>query len=132
MDTYLKRCTVCAKDYQHPVGKHGRICKSCKNARRRQSRSGPVHPSHYEKTPKGFLMRLESRIQGIQRGDFYRWAISDPDFIALFRDWAVAGWPLSLTPSIDRIDAAKGFVLTNIRWLTHSDNSRIGALPKAS
>lgn len=56
--------------------------------------------------------------------EFYSWALSDPMFHHLFSAWSMAGYPKVITPSIDRIVNADGYVLSNLQWLTLSDNSK--------
>ena len=99
----------------------------------------------YEKTPKGFLMRtyrnMQSRVSGVQRkkahlylglpllprNDFYAWAWDNQGFWRLYKRWAATDFDRKLTPSINRIDTNKGYVLGNMEWLTHSVNSSLGA-----
>jgi hypothetical protein len=96
----------------------------------------------YEKTPKGFLMRsyrnMKSRVEGVQkkgswtgqeilpREDFYSWAIDHPDFQRLFTAYEESGFDRKLAPSPDRINSTSGYVIENMRWLTHSENSSLG------
>lgn len=98
----------------------------------------------YEKTPKGFLMRtyrnMQSRVTGVQakkahiykglpilsRQTFYEWAWNNPDFWRLYKRWAEHLFDRKLSPSINRIDSQKGYLLGNIEWLTHSVNSALG------
>lgn len=100
----------------------------------------------YEKTPNGFLMRLyrnmQSRITGVQsvkyhlyknkelldRDSFYKWAKGNEDFLSLYKEWVSKGYEMKLTPSVDRIDSSKGYTLENMEWVTHSENSRRGAM----
>lgn len=115
------------------------------NARTREyrKRTNNVDTHKYEKTPKGFLMRLyrnmESRVTGVQklkahlykgkelleRESFYEWALSHPKFWEMFRFWESNHYNRKLTPTVNRIDSTKGYALENIEWLTHSDNSRL-------
>lgn len=97
----------------------------------------------YEKTVRGFLMRLYrnmlSRVQGrvkphlykglpiLPKEEFYRWAIRDHAFVHLFRVWKEHGYDRRLTPSINRVDSREGYVLSNIEFLTNSANSSLGA-----
>jgi len=99
----------------------------------------------YERTKSGFLMRayrnMQSRVQGVQwkkahlyeglpllpRADFYAWAEASADFHRLWEEWVAAGHDRRLTPSVDRVDSEKGYAIDNMRWLTHSENSRQGA-----
>ena len=102
----------------------------------------------YEKTPKGFLVRtyrnMLSRVTGVQKNKahlykgkpilnkhtFYVWALTDKNFLELFKVWEGSNYSRKLTPSIDRIDPAHGYTLDNVRWLTHSENSRRGGRHK--
>ena len=109
-------------------------------------RTGHATTWKYEKTKNGFLMRMyrnmQSRVSGIQhlkhhlykglellpRGKFYGWANCNPIFHKLFDAWEKSGYDRKLTPSVDRIDPDKGYVISNMEFVTHSENSRRGAL----
>lgn len=73
------------------------------------------HYSHCE--GKGLLSREE----------FFEWC-KHPEimtiFVALYFDWMNDGFPLGLSPSIDRIDPELGYVKSNLQWLTFDENSR--------
>lgn len=112
-----------------------------------RKKNGNLCTRKYEKTPSGFLMRLyrnmTSRVTGIQkkkahlyvgktilpREEFYRWADSK-QFKELFKNWEASKYDRKLTPTVNRIDSSLGYQLDNIEWLTHSENSRLGALSK--
>jgi len=110
---------------------------------------GNLTPAHkracqkYERTTKqGFLMRayrnMQSRVTGVQarkhhlyagkelleRADFYRWSLADPDFNRLFDEWLAADRPRRICPSIDRIDSQFGYRFGNVRWVPFSENCR--------
>ena len=102
----------------------------------------------YEKTPSGFLMRLyrnmQSRVTGVQkkkahlyknkelldREVFYTWAKNQKRFWVMFREWELSNHNRKLTPTVDRIDSSKGYILSNMEWVTHSENSRRGGKVK--
>ena len=116
--------------------------------RRRSNGNSVTH--RYEKTRSGFLMRLyrnmQSRVTGVQykkahlyegkylleRADFYDWATTSVVFDEMFNAWEVSGYDRKLTPTVDRRDSSRGYYLDNIRWLTHSENSRLGSLSRHS
>jgi hypothetical protein len=99
----------------------------------------------YEKTKKGFLVRLyrnmQSRITGVQkvkhhlykgkyllpREEFYEWALTSTSFHILFETWENSEYCRKLAPSVDRVDSSKGYYLDNMEWVTHSVNSSRGS-----
>ena len=107
-----------------------------------------INNSKYWKTPKGKVMatynNMNGRVRGIQkskvhlygglgilpRDEFYAWALANEDYLQLFKDWVLSNHDRKLSPSIDRIDTSIGYELSNMRWLTHSENSRLGAISK--
>lgn len=125
-------------------------CRECRNAAQRDRRmaTGNSDTFKYEKSKKGFLMRayrnMKSRVTGVQRakfhlyegkrllpkGQFYEWAINNAVFHSLFDAWEASGYDRKLTPSVDRIDSDRGYWLWNMEWVTHSENSRRGAVSR--
>ncbi len=115
--------------------------------RARRARQGDAVTKRYEKTQPGFLMRahrnMRSRALGIQkrkahlydhielvvpREEFYAWSYANKDFLALWAEWVASGYDRKLTPSVDRIDSFGEYSLPNMRWITHSENSRLGSI----
>lgn len=111
-----------------------------------RKRTGNASTKRYEKTPNGFLMRMyrnmTSRVKGIQwkkahlykgkeilsKEDFYKWAKNHEDFLKLYNRWKESNYDRKLTPTVNRINPDKGYILDNMEWLTHSENSRLGAI----
>ncbi|QDP62365.1 MAG: hypothetical protein Unbinned8472contig1000_65 [Prokaryotic dsDNA virus sp.] len=109
--------------------------------RERRRLNGNKATKLYEKTKKGFLMRLyrnmKSRVTGIQREKyylykgkellpkdvFYDWALNSEDFHTLFQIWEDSEYDRKLTPSVDRVDSEKGYITSNMEWVTHAENS---------
>lgn len=58
----------------------------------------------------------------LTREEFYDWAYNDAEYKRLYKLWEAAGHPPRLTPSIDRIDTFKGYVIGNMQWLPHFEN----------
>ena len=116
--------------------------------RNRRKETDNATTKKYEKTKGGFLMRLyrnmQSRVCGIQikkyhlysgcdllsRDDFYAWANESKQFHALFKEWEESAYDRKKTPSVDRIDSAKGYCIKNMEWVTHSENSRRGSVSR--
>ena len=116
--------------------------------RDRRKRTGNADVRKYEKTVNGFLMRtyrnMQSRVEGVQhlkshlyggkellsRDLFYAFSKSNQEFLQLFSQWEQANYDRKLTPSIDRKFSNQGYTLENIQWITHSENSRKGALSR--
>lgn len=135
---------------QHGRLVRGRKCHSCSIGAQRKSRlnSNNKITKKYEKTVDGFLMRsyrnIKSRCTGVQnrkahlylgmvfldKPAFYNWANSNSDFLSLFKTWSNNDYDRKLTPSVDRIDSKKGYAIDNMRWITHSLNSKLGAISK--
>lgn len=100
--------------------------------------------NRYEKTPKGFLMRLyrnmKSRVSGVQkakhhlynhcelldRDEFYAWAQEQPKFWELYDAYMKRGCPRKLAPSVDRIDSSRGYSVDNMEFVTMSENCKRG------
>lgn len=113
--------------------------------REQRTKNGNAWTKKYEKTKKGFLVRLyrnmQSRVLGVQhkkahlykglslldRESFYHWALNSEKFNDLFDKWEQSKYDRKLTPTVDRIDSNDGYDLGNMRWLTHSENSKLGA-----
>lgn len=116
--------------------------------RERRKANGNAATHKYERTKAGKLMRIyrnmKSRIEGVQwmkahlyegkyllpKDEFYAWAIASPEFHRLFREWEESGFQRKLAPSVDRKDSSVGYRLWNMEWVTHSENSRRGAVAK--
>ncbi len=116
--------------------------------RERRQRSNNIVTKKYEKTMNGFLMRLyrnmKSRIDGVQKqkhylyegkeligkNEFYDWAKSNSAFVRLFEEYEKSGYDRKLSPSVDRMDSSKGYEVSNMEFVTHSENSRRGGLYK--
>ena len=119
-----------------------------RNERQRRYRkdNGNAYTLKYERTKKGKLMRIYrnmlSRVTGVQAGKhhlykgkallgkefFYKWAMSCPEFHALFDCWEASGFDRKYAPSVDRVDSSQGYTVENMEWVTHSENSRRGAI----
>lgn len=116
--------------------------------REHRKKNGNISTKRYEKTKKGFLVRLyrnmESRVTGVQklkahlylgkplldRDEFYDWALSNISFHNLFADWEKANYERRLAPSVDRVDSSKGYEISNMEWVTFTENCKRGVASK--
>lgn len=53
---------------------------------------------------------------------FVKWALSNPDYIRIFKIWEQSGYNRALCPSVDRIDNAGNYEFGNIQILNLRDN----------
>lgn len=60
----------------------------------------------------------------LERDEFYRWANRSMMFWKLYFVWKKNEYDRKLTPTVDRVDSSKGYILSNMEWVTHSENSR--------
>lgn len=63
----------------------------------------------------------------LSKDNFIKWAFSEnsqKNFIKLYNSWARNNYPRKLSPSIDRIDNSKGYILGNLQWITQQENSK--------
>lgn len=122
--------------------------KSLQKQREYRKRTNNVVTKRYEKTIKGLLVRtyqnMKSRVNGtlkkkahlykglpiLTKEAFKEWALNDPTFNKLYNDWVISNYDRKLSPSINRIDSSKGYLLDNIEWITHSENSRLGSISR--
>jgi len=153
-----KLCKKCLKEKdvsnfnKHPETKDrlSNYCRECKNEKQRIFReiSGNKHTKSYEKTEHGFIMRLyrnmKSRIDGVQKKNtdlyvgkclldknvFYGWALNNMEFKRLFVNYTESGYSRKLAPSVDRINSKEGYDLSNMEFVTMSENSRRGSLSR--
>jgi hypothetical protein len=103
-----------------------------------------VKKAIYRRTFKGYLIctyhNINTRCSGrtksahlykglkvLERDEFLRWANNCKSFKRLFKEWEAANYDRKLSPSVDRIDTSKGYVLGNMQWITNSENCSKGA-----
>lgn len=150
-----KTCKECSKTkpiylfkkHSGCKGGYRPVCQECTNVKQREyrNRNSDKHTKKYEKTKTGYLMRtyrnMLSRTNGVLKHkqhlysgkfllgkeDFYDWSLNNQDFHNLFDEWERQGYPTRLSPSIDRRDSSEGYTISNMRWITHSENSKRGA-----
>jgi len=63
----------------------------------------------------------------LSKAQFMEWCYSEDvykKFISLYEDWVKSGFLEKKSPSIDRINSKKSYILGNLQWLTKSDNCK--------
>lgn len=138
--------------FKHPETLDGRTgkCKACKYARQKERvrEDGDKAHKRYRKTPRGYLTLTYSNMRGrvlgrieksvhlykgldiLTREEFNIWAFKDSTFTDMLAVYEANDYDQRFAPSIDRIDTQQGYVIGNIRWLTHSQNSSLGGQNK--
>jgi hypothetical protein len=104
----------------------------------------------YRQTPRGYLncvyQNMRKRVRGKDKGkehlyeglplldkvSFVEWSLGDTAYQILFLEWERGGFRAFQGPSIDRRNSSKGYVIDNLRWVTHSLNSQMGAISRWS
>jgi len=152
LEQLTKVCSKCGVEQGRSSfpKQHGRICQNCRNAKQKERRAltQDSDTKKYEKSFKGYLMRtyrnMLSCVTGVQKQkahlyegleildkeSFYTWSLQNEDYRILFDNWVASGYDVKVGPSIDRIETHKGYVMGNIRWITQSYNSQLGALSR--
>jgi hypothetical protein len=125
---------------------------SLHNKRQREYRKATNNKitKKYEKSFNGYLMRtyrnMLSRVKGVLKKKshlyeglpildkilFYEWSKKNEDYKRLHNNYAESNFDINLAPSIDRIDSKKGYLLGNMRWITHRENSLLGIISRYS
>jgi len=134
-----KACTVCKevqpisafyKEAKNRDGRQGK-CKTCEQKRTKE----------YTRTKEGLILlrykSMKARVEGrdigavssvgqpiLSKAEFISWALNNPDFHYLYRDWVESGYQMKYAPSVDRIDERFGYELFNMQFVTHGENVR--------
>lgn len=61
------------------------------------------------------------------KDEFFAWCKTTENidaFMSIWYDWAMADFPLHLSPSVDRIDPTLGYTCDNLQWLPFEENCR--------
>lgn len=64
----------------------------------------------------------------LNRLDFYDWAIAQSSYHQLYDEWQRNDYLFALTPSINRKDSSKGYLIANMEFLTLHENRLEGLI----
>lgn len=82
---------------------------------------------------RGYVKKhIYEGLEILSREDFYNFAKDSKEYNELYDKWVESNYDRKLSPSIDRIDSEGGYTLDNIRFITHSENSKLGSLKRWS
>jgi hypothetical protein len=59
----------------------------------------------------------------LSKEEFMAWGKANKDFYRIFDEWAAAGYPQRLAPSVDRLDDDEGYLLDNMAIVPNWQNS---------
>lgn len=61
----------------------------------------------------------------LTKQEFLNWFEDTKEsFMKLYRAWEKSGFLRRLSPSVDRVDNRRGYLVDNMQWLTQSQNSK--------
>lgn len=102
------------------------------NAKYRRSLKGHLGQAFHHMTQrvqgKSNRPHLYHGLSICTKEEFMEWSSVDPMYLMLHKAWTEADYDRKLTPSVDRKDSTKGYELDNLRWITASQNFRLGSL----
>jgi hypothetical protein len=107
------KATECARARGYKKTFYGRILVAYQKLRLRCEGRGGYKSKSYE------------GLQYLPQDEFIAWATTDPVYLRIFNEWVASGYLYRLTPTPDRVDPNLGYSLTNLRWLTFSENVRL-------
>jgi hypothetical protein len=67
----------------------------------------------------------------LPRDVFITWSKNHPDFLSMYKRWFSSGFDRKLTPSVNRMNSSKGYILGNIEWMTNSQNCGLSGMVKS-
>lgn len=127
-----------------------KICKSCKETKSiklfgkyKSCKDGyrtscnpcrSTENTNYCRTKDGLITRIYShqKLKSIKRKyplprytkkELKEWLFSKKLFHSLFKEWEFSNYDINLTPSVDRIDDYKTYMLKNIQLMTWKENN---------
>jgi len=124
-----------------------KICDldGCKNPKKLKERFCPLHYRNatIDKFLSALYSKMSRRVRGLKgatkrpdiytgltilpKDAFYNWAKNHSDFLNLYKSWVSNDFDRKLTPSVNRMNSKKGYILGNIEWMTTSQNCGLAA-----
>lgn len=128
-DGHLNKCKECARtDVRLNYSENVETKRAYDKKRQRHSRSRIFNHRY-----NGIRQRVEGRatreykVKGsecLTYEQYCMWVKSNiDDFENVYQQWASSGFTNKLAPSIDRVNNKLGYIPSNMRWVTKSQNS---------
>jgi hypothetical protein len=121
----MKLCSRCDKEQDlKEFIRHNTRCRLCRNElqrirrRRNKNKVSRVEGIQWKRSVSHYKQEI------LSKEEFYKWALENPDFHDLFKEWEENKYDRKITPSIDRIDPRFGYFLKNMQFVTAGENSR--------
>lgn len=73
-----------------------------------------------------YLDRYKGKKLNFDKFWFVGFALLNPQYKALHKQWVIENYDLKYAPTVDRIDSNKGYLKDNIQFLCFSENSSKG------
>jgi len=106
----LNMCSACLRNYKRKTRPSFYLGTCFSEITRRCVTYDPKRPQYYGK-------------KFCDREVFINSFVGDSEFLRLYKIWQSNDYQRKFAPSIDRIDNSKDYVMSNLRFITHYENS---------
>ena len=96
-------------------------CKVCRSIRYNKSTPALLCKKIYN-SQIGNSTKRNHQLPSYTLQELINWVLGQPQFASLFDAWQVSGYNVNLAPTVDRLDDAAPYSLTNIQLLTWEAN----------
>ena len=114
--------------------RHGRgMCRNHYNFRYKRTKIGKILETYASmrgrvKGKKTRSPHLYKGLELLDRNEFIKWSLKSKKLDLFLRNWKDVGYIRKYTPSINRKDPDKGYVIGNIEWIPLHLNCLLGRM----
>lgn len=129
-DGHLNKCIPCTKRQENQRYKQNRKKNNIYDTWRYRNSESRIKSHKYygikaRSTGKGTHSYSVDGKKYLSKSSYDKWWKDNREiFLELYKAWKVSNFSNKLAPSIDRIDNKKGYMPSNMRWMTLSENSK--------